>query len=69
MTHDKIFEKCKEICVLQDSEVTCWYPNGKGSVRVKTDIMGEFIFTYKSKKVWKFESVDSYLESIKVEVK
>ena len=69
MTHDKIYEKFKEIYQTIDSEVDCWFPNGKGSIRIRSKIYGEMIFTYWSKKRWRIESVESYLDSIKVEVK
>ena len=68
MTHDKIYEKFKLKLMLIDSEIDCWYPNGKNSIRIRSYMYGEMIFTYQSKDVWKIESVESYLNSIKVEV-
>lgn len=69
MPHKEIFNKFKEIYVIDDDDVDCWFPNGKGSVRVRSKVYGEFIFTYWSKKKWRIESVDSWLDSIKVKVK
>lgn len=67
MTHNEIWKKFEQMFA-PGEHVKCWFPNGKDSIRVRL-ADGDIIFTYKSKKIWKVESVDSYLESIKVVVK
>ena len=69
MKHNEIYEKLLKTLPIDGQDVECWFPNGKNSVRVRSRCYGEFIFTYKNKKEWRMESVDSYLNSIKVEVK
>ena len=68
MGHDKIWNKFKECNGVLEDIVTCWFPNGKNSIRVRLRESGDLIFTYTSKKKWKLETVDSYLEDRKVEV-
>ena len=68
MTHNYIWNRFKE-CFDPDLKVVeCWFPNGKNAIRVRTKDPYDFIFTYESVKIWKIESVDSWLESVKVEV-
>lgn len=68
MGHDKIWNKFKECNGVLEDIVTCWFPNGKNSIRVRLRESGDLIFTYTSKKKWKLETVDSYLDERKVEV-
>ena len=68
MGHDKIWNKFKECNGVLEDIVTCWFPNGKNSIRVRLRESGDLIFTYTSKKKWKLETVDLYLEDRKVEV-
>lgn len=69
MGHEKVWEKFKERNGLVTDIVVCWFPNGRNSIRVRLRGGGDLIFTYISKKKWKLETVDSYLEDKKVEVK
>lgn len=67
MTHVDIWKKFEQM-FCPGERVSCWFPNGKNSIRVR--LAGDdLIFTYQSKKVWKIETVDSYLEGVKVVVK
>jgi hypothetical protein len=68
MVHEKIWEKFKEHNGSVSDIVTCWFPNGKNSIRVRLRESGDLIFTYISKKKWRLETVDSYLDSTKVSV-
>ena len=69
MSHEKVWQKFKERNGLVTDLVACWFPNGKNSIRVRLVGGGDLIFTYISKKKWKLETVDSYLDGTKVEVK
>jgi hypothetical protein len=62
-----IMQKFKDLSLVEDEDIVCWFPNGRGSVRVRTKSYGDLVFTYASKKRWRIETVDSYLESIKIE--
>lgn len=42
-----------------------WFPNGKNSIRVRQTNGQEFIFTYNSQKDWRFETINSFLSSVK----
>lgn len=66
MTHNEVWKKFEQM-FCPGERVKCWFPNGKDSIRVRL-ADGDVVFTYQSKKIWKIESVDSYLESIKVNV-
>jgi len=68
MTHNEVWEAFKKHFSEASEKVTHWFPNGKNSIRVRIYAYGDLVFTYKNKKIWKIETVDSYLESIKVEV-
>lgn len=68
MTHTEIIKKFIEVYPICTDEIKCWFPSGKNCIRIRTFAYGEIMFTYKSKKEWRIESVDSYLNSIKVEV-
>jgi hypothetical protein len=68
MNHEKVWEKFKERNGLVTDIVVCWFPNGRNSIRVRLRGGGDLIFTYISKKKWKLETVDSYLETHKVKV-
>ena len=68
MVHITILRKFKDIGIVEENDIECWFPNGKGSIRVRTKSYGDLIFTYTAKKKWKLESVDSWLDSVKQEV-
>lgn len=46
-------------------KVVMWFPNGKNSIRIRQTNGAEFIFTYNEKHDWKFETVSSFLKSMK----
>ena len=68
MTHNEVWNAFKKHFPTACGFVTHWFPNGRNSIRVRlNDGKTDLIFTYQNSKVWKIETVDSYLESIKVE--
>lgn len=67
MTHNEIWKAFKRHFTYASDSVTYWFPNGRNSIRVRLANNTDMIFTYKNKKVWRIETVDSFLESIKVE--
>ena len=70
MAHSEIFKLFKRFFDIADEEIDCWFPNGKGSIRVRfkpTSSQGlpfERVFTYFSDFYWRLETVDSYLEKL-----
>ncbi len=46
-----------------------WFPNGRNSIRVRQTDGREFVFTYGGKDDWKFETVKSFLKTLKGEKK
>lgn len=68
MTHNEVWNAFKVAFATAAEVIRCWFPNGKNSIRVRFyNGQPDLVFTYKNKKTWKIETVDSYLESIKVE--
>jgi hypothetical protein len=66
--HVELFKVFKKVYPITDEEIKCWFTNGKNSVRVRLRIGVDLIFTYDSKKNWKIETVDSWLDDRRVEV-
>ena len=49
--------------------VTEWFPNGRNSVRIRQASGQDFVFTYRSKTDWRFETVESFIRTMKGENK
>lgn len=66
MSHKDIYEKFKKLFPAYAAASTEYFPNGKGSIRVR---LGEqhrdFVFTIFNSKEWIFETINSYLERLK----
>lgn len=62
MVHKVIFDIYKMLMGDKHTDVETWFPNGKGSIRVRLKDRQEFIFTYKDHKKWSLETVDAFLE-------
>lgn len=43
-------------------KVDAWFPNGKGSIRIRQKNKQNFIFTFNGERDWKFETLDSFLK-------
>jgi len=67
--HIDILKRFEEVCCVKHADILCWFPNGKNSIRVRMYAHPDLIFTYKSKKKWSVQTVDSWLDSQKQEVK
>jgi hypothetical protein len=65
---NKLLTKFMEIYPISYEEIECWFPNGKNSIRVRLKGNDDLILTYISKKKWKIESVDSWLDGLRQEV-
>nr|DAQ19142.1 MAG TPA: hypothetical protein [Caudoviricetes sp.] len=63
MSHNDVYKWFELYFPLYAGEkVSAWFQNGKNSIRVRQTNGQEFIFTYRSQKDWRFETVDSYIE-------
>lgn len=66
MTHHQIWEIFKKLFPLYAETSTEWFTNGKGSIRVRlSNPRQDFVFTYINNKEWKFETINSYLKTLK----
>ena len=64
MTHESLFYKFREMTIYKDDDILMWFPNGKNCIRVRMSDLSDVVFTYQSEKIWKIESMESYLNSI-----
>ena len=64
MSHTDILKRFKETCHITDDVLDCWFPNGKGSIRVRFKDRRELVFTYSSPRKWRIETVDSFVENL-----
>lgn len=66
MTHNDVY-KWFELYfpAYSGDNVDVWFSNGKNSIRVRQTNGQEFIFTYNGKDDWKFETVKSFLNTMK----
>ena len=66
MTHRDILLKFRELFSAHLHDIDVWFPNGKGSVRVRLITKQELVFTYHNEKHWSLETVDMFLERTSV---
>lgn len=65
MNHKSIYEAFKVKLPKYADAVVTWFPNGKGSVRVRLIDNKEYVFSFNSDKDWIFETADSHLKRMK----
>lgn len=65
MKHVELVERFKRLLKVRDESIDCWFPNGKGSVRVRMQDRTEMIYTYIGEYNWRLETVHSWLEGKK----
>ena len=44
--------------------IDIWFPNGRNSIWIRQTNGQEFIFTYRSQKEWKLETITSFLNEM-----
>jgi len=65
MSHNEVYKWFELYFQLYAGDkVTTWFQNGKNSIRVRQTNGQEFVFTYNSKKDWRFETIDSYIKHV-----
>ena len=64
MQHKQIYEIFKSYFpkIAEDAEV--WFANGRNSIRIRKKNKEEFIFSYKDRLDWSFETVDRHLANM-----
>lgn len=65
MVHTKVFEQFKQLFPEYLEMLSIWFPSGKNAIRVRKLDGKEFIFTFNGSNNWRFETVDSYIKSMK----
>lgn len=65
MFHVEVYERFKDIFPDESKHSKEWFPNGKNSVRVRSNNGSDFIFTYHSKDNWCYETVESYINKLR----
>lgn len=60
MLHTTIYLKLTEIFPICAEDIVKWWQNGKNSIRVKFVDGDIWVFTYRSAKNWKLETLDSW---------
>jgi hypothetical protein len=63
MTHKDVYERFKELFPPYAADVTTWFPNGKGSIRVRLKSGLDYVFTVNGRLDWRFETVGSFIKS------
>lgn len=65
MLHKNVLEKFKELFPQQAERVVMWFPNGKNSIRLRTDYKCDYVFTYNAPYSWSYETIDIHVERMK----
>lgn len=65
MLHKDIFEKFKDLFPQLAETVEEWFPNGRHSVRVRTQDNHEYAFTFHRQHSWSLETIDCFIERMK----
>ena len=65
MNHNSIFGAFKIKLPKYADAVDIWFPNGKGSIRIRLIDRQEYVFSFVSDKEWIFETVDCHLNRMK----
>lgn len=67
MAHKNILEIFQQRFFDLYSQVKEWFPNGRGSIRIRTSDKQDFVFTYYGEKDWCLETLDRYISNMKGE--
>lgn len=62
MNHKEIYNAFQSYLPQYAEQTETWFPNGKNSIRVRRKDKREFIFTYRGKLDWHFETVRSFVK-------
>lgn len=59
----KIFERVLPLYAGENAEV--WFPNEKNSIRIRGANKQDYVFTYNDDRTWRFETLKSFMQSMK----
>lgn len=65
MTHKDVYKYFKLIMPEYAKNLSEWFPSGKNTIRIRFYTGPEFIFTYNCPENWRFETINSFIESMK----
>lgn len=65
MFHTVVYDIFKDIFPEVAANSREWFPNGKNSVRVRSNNGSDFVFTYHGKDNWCYETVESYINKLR----
>ena len=66
MSHKDIYELFKKLFPMYADASSEYFTNGKGSIRIRlNNPKQDFVFTFINNKEWKFETINSYLKTLK----
>lgn len=65
MSHLEIFNKFKNLMPIYGDKVVKWFPNGPNKIRVELSTHEIFIFSWYKDGSWRFETLSSFLDSMK----
>ena len=62
MTHEKIYQEFKKIFAMVDDNIVEWKPARKDSIYLKYKNGEEYIFRFRNKHSFSFETVEHFIE-------
>ena len=65
MLHGQVYKYFKEILPDMEKKVIKYFPNGKNSIRVRQDDGRDFIFSFESPLIWRYETVNHFVANMK----
>ena len=67
MSQDYVYKMFTSYFPQHEKRTELWFPNGKNSVRVRQVDGQQFIFTYNGPNDWCFETMDSFVNRMKLQ--
>lgn len=61
MNHKEVYKAFTKILPFYLEKTAIWFPNGKGSIRIRMVDKSEFIFTIIDSNEWCFETLGHFL--------
>lgn len=65
MSHSQVYKYFKEILPDMEKKVIKYFPNGKNSIRVRQDDRQDFIFSFESPLIWRYETANRFITNMK----
>lgn len=65
MLHTELIILFKTYFPQYRGHINDWFPNGKGSIRIRLDTFQDLIFTYTNEQHWSLQTVDSFICQMK----